>query len=104
MKELSGGNIQKFILARMLGAGPGLIVCHKPTYGLDAGTVAYIQELLRTQCDQGASVLLISPDMEELLNVSDRIGVLYRGELTAIMDRDEAAPERIGRLMTGLGD
>ncbi|MEW5722195.1 MAG: ABC transporter ATP-binding protein [Thermodesulfobacteriota bacterium] len=101
---LSGGNLQKFILARGLSTKPALIVCNKPTYGLDARTVRYIQELLLEESKQGAAVLLITSDMDELLNYSDRIGVLFNGELLAVMDKCEATPEKIGRLMLGIRD
>ncbi len=99
---LSGGNIQKFILARGLFAKPSLIICNKPTYGLDARTVRYIQELLLEESKQGTSVLLITSDMDELLNYSDRIGVLFNGELLAVVDRCDATPEKIGKLMLGI--
>jgi simple sugar transport system ATP-binding protein len=99
---LSGGNIQKFILARGLCTKPALVVCNKPTYGLDARTVRYIQELLLEESKQGSSILLISSDMDELLNYSDRIGVLFNGELLAVLDRADAAPEKIGKLMLGI--
>lgn len=99
---LSGGNIQKFILARGLYTKPSLIICNKPTYGLDARTVRYIQELLLEESKQGASVLLITSDMDELLNYSDRVGVLFNGELLAVVDRCDATPEKIGKLMLGI--
>jgi simple sugar transport system ATP-binding protein len=99
---LSGGNIQKFILARGLCTKPILVVCNKPTYGLDARTVRYIQELLLEESKKGTSILLISSDMDELLNYSDRIGVLFNGELLAVLDRDDATPEKIGKLMLGI--
>ena len=101
---LSGGNIQKFILARGLSTKPGLIICNKPTYGLDARTVRYIQELLLEESKNGTAVLLITSDMDELLNYSDRIGVLFNGELLAVMDKCDATPEKVGKLMLGIKD
>ena len=101
---LSGGNIQKFVLACGLSFRPKLIVCNKPTYGLDAKTVHYIQELLLSQSEQGTSVLLISADMDELLNYSDRIGVLFNGEMLDVLNRSDATPEKIGKLMLGIQD
>ena len=77
-------------------------MCNKPTYGLDARTVRYIQELLLEESKQGASILLITSDMDELLNYADRIGVLFNGELLAVMDRCDATPEKIGKLMLGI--
>ena len=99
---LSGGNIQKFILARGLSAKPGLIVCSKPTYGLDARTVHDIQELLLEESKNGTAVLLISSEMDELINYADRIGVLFNGQLLAVMDKCDATPELIGKLMLGI--
>ena len=99
---LSGGNIQKFILARGLSTKPGLIVCSKPTYGLDARTVNYIQELLLEASKQGTSVLLITSDMDELINCSDRIGVLFNGRIMGVLDKCDATPEKIGKLMLGI--
>ena len=99
---LSGGNIQKFILARGLSTKPGLIVCSKPTYGLDARTVSYIQELILEESKQGTSVLLITSDMDELINCSDRIGVLFNGRIMGVLDKCDATPEKIGKLMLGI--
>ena len=99
---LSGGNIQKFILARELSTKPGLIVCSKPTYGLDARTVNYIQELLLEASKQGTSVLLITSDMDELINCSDRIGVLFNGRIMGVLDKCDATPKKIGKLMLGI--
>ena len=101
---LSGGNIQKFVLARGLWSKPKLVICNKPTYGLDAFTVRYIQELLLEESKQGTSVILITSDMDELLNYSDRIGVMFNGELLAIVERCDATPEKIGKLMLGIRD
>jgi simple sugar transport system ATP-binding protein len=102
VSTLSGGNIQKFILARSLSGGPGLIVCSNPTYGLDATTVRSIQQLLREESRQGAAVLLITTDMDELFNCSDRIGVLFNGAISGFMDRSDATAEKVGKLMLGL--
>ncbi len=102
VSTLSGGNIQKFILARSLSGGPGLIVCSNPTYGLDATTVRLIQQLLKEESRQGAAVLLITTDMDELFNCSDRIGVLFNGAISGFMDRGDATAEKVGKLMLGL--
>jgi simple sugar transport system ATP-binding protein len=104
VSTLSGGNIQKFILARGLSVKPGLIVCNSPTYGLDAKTVRYIQELLRKESKRGTSVLLITSDMDELFSCSNRIGVLFNGEIIDIMNRDNATHEKVGKLMLGIRD
>ena len=102
VSTLSGGNIQKFILARSLSGGPGLIVCSNPTYGLDATTVRLIQQLLKEESRQGAAVLLITTDMDELFNCSDRIGVLFNGAISGFMDRSDATAEKVGKLMLGI--
>jgi simple sugar transport system ATP-binding protein len=99
---LSGGNIQKFMLARALAAKPGLIVCNRPTYGLDARTVRSVQQILQEESRRGAAVLLITSDMDELFSCADRIGVLFDGELLNIMKRGDATHEKIGKLMIGI--
>jgi simple sugar transport system ATP-binding protein len=102
VSTLSGGNIQKFILARSLSGGPRLMVCSNPTYGLDATTVRLIQQLLKQESRQGAAVLLITTDMDELFSCSDRIGVLFNGGISGFMDRSDATAEKVGKLMLGI--
>lgn len=102
VSSLSGGNIQKFILARGLSGNPDLIVCNNPTYGLDARTVLFTRELLREESRRGAAVLLISSDIDELFSCSDRIGVLFKGEIAGIMDRNDATAGKVGKLMVGI--
>lgn len=98
---LSGGNIQKLLLARELALDPQVLVCNKPTHGLDLRTAEFVVQTLRGQADAGKVIVLISSELDELLHVSDRIGVMYNGRLVAVMPRDEANPERLGRLMLG---
>ncbi|MCA9862976.1 MAG: ATP-binding cassette domain-containing protein, partial [Thermomicrobiales bacterium] len=98
---LSGGNIQKLLLGRELSLNPQLLVVNKPTNGLDLRTTAFIWRKLRSQADAGNAVVLISSEIEELLEVSDRIGVMYNGELIAILPRASATPEVLGELMLG---
>ena len=102
ISTLSGGNIQKFILARSLSGAPGLIVCSSPTHGLDATTVRLIQQLLEKESRQGAAVLLITTDMDELFSCSHRIGVLFNGGISGFMDRRDATAEKVGKLMLGI--
>jgi len=102
VSTLSGGNIQKFILARNLSGGPDLIVCSNPTYGLDATTVQLIQQFLTEESRQGAAVLLITTDMDELFSCSNRIGVLFNGGISGFMDRSDATAEKVGKLMLGI--
>jgi len=100
-RHLSGGNVQKVILARELGGKPGLVVASHPTYGLDVAATELTHRLLREQRDGGAAILLVSEDLDELLDLSDRILVLFRGEVTGIVDARGAGREAIGLLMAG---
>jgi simple sugar transport system ATP-binding protein len=96
---LSGGNIQKVLLARELALDPMVLVCNKPTHGLDLKTAAFVVSTLREQADRGKTVLLISSELDEIFDVCDRIGIMYRGRLVAVVPRAGADVEVIGRLM-----
>ena len=98
---LSGGNIQKLLLGRELALDPSVLVVNKPTNGLDLKTTRFIVQTLREQADSGKVVVLISSELEELLDISDRIGVMYAGRLTGVVDRRDATAEGIGRMMLG---
>jgi simple sugar transport system ATP-binding protein len=100
-KLLSGGNIQKLILARELSGEPGLVVAAHPTYGLDVGATELIRELLIRQRDAGAGVLLVSEDLEEIFSLADRIAVMFRGEIMGVVPAAEATLEEIGLMMAG---
>ncbi len=100
--SLSGGNIQKAILARAIDPRPSLIVASQPVRGLDVGAAALIHEKLLGERDRGAAVLLISEDLDEILSVSDNVGVIFGGRLLGIFPRAEAERERIGALMAGV--
>ncbi len=100
-RKLSGGNLQKVILAREISAQPKLMVAVQPTRGLDVGAIEAIQTLLLEQREQGTAVLLISEEMEELLALSDRIAVISEGRIMGIVDADEADINEIGLMMTG---
>ncbi|HIC95060.1 TPA: ATP-binding cassette domain-containing protein, partial [Candidatus Bipolaricaulota bacterium] len=102
-KLLSGGNIQRLILARELSGSPRLIIAAHPTYGLDVGATEQIRGLLLEQRDHGAGVLLISEDLEEILSLSDRILVLFAGRAMGLLKAGEAEPEELGLLMAGAG-
>ncbi|MGI8475679.1 MAG: ABC transporter ATP-binding protein [Thermomicrobiales bacterium] len=99
MSLLSGGNIQKVLLARELSMDPRVIVCNKPTNGLDLKTAQFVMRALRAEADKGKAVVLISSELDEILEISDRIGVMYNGELVAVFPRAAADPETIGHLM-----
>ena len=98
---LSGGNLQKLILGRELITAPELLICYNPTWGLDVGAINYIHETLIKINNQEKSTILISTDTEELLKLSDRIAVIYKGKLSKFMTSDEVTPERLGVLMGG---
>ncbi len=101
-KSLSGGNIQKMVLARELARQPRAIIAAQPTRGLDIGATEYVRNLLLEQSQAGAAILLISEDLDEILVLSDRIAVLYEGQIMDIVPRAQATPERLGLLMAGV--
>jgi simple sugar transport system ATP-binding protein len=99
--ELSGGNLQKLILARELAAGPRALVVAQPTRGLDLGAAGEVRQRLIELASQGCAVLLISEDLDEVLALSHRIAVLYRGRVAGVVDAAVASAASIGRLMLG---
>ncbi|RYD06967.1 hypothetical protein N752_01360 [Desulforamulus aquiferis] len=101
-KDLSGGNQQKIILAREISSSPRVIIANQPTRGLDIGATMYVREKLIEQRDKGVSVLLISADLEEILQLSDRIAVIYDGQIKGILDNKNVSIEEIGLLMAGV--
>jgi general nucleoside transport system ATP-binding protein len=101
VSTLSGGNIQKVLLARELSWSPKVVVFHKPTYGLDVKTTASVRGLIRQLADDGGAALVISTDLDELVEISDRIAVLSRGWLAGLVENGPGAPERVGELMVG---
>ena len=98
---LSGGNQQKVIVARELAGDPELLIAMKPTRGLDVGAVEYIHSCLLEQRNKGAAVLLISSELEELMQLSDRIMVMHNGEITGIVYPEQVTAEEIGLMMAG---
>src|SRR5215212_5877988 len=101
-KNLSGGNIQKVVLARELSRNPRVIVAAQPTRGLDIGATEYVREQLLEQRRKGAAIMLISEDLDEILALSDRIAVIYEGQIMDIVPRENATPEKLGLLMAGV--
>ena len=101
VSQLSGGNQQKVVLARELDREPSLIIAMQPTRGLDVGATAAVQQQLLSQRDRGAAILYISTELEEVLAISDRIAVIYRGEFIDVLDRESATIEAVGLLMAG---
>jgi ribose transport system ATP-binding protein len=99
---LSGGNQQKIVLARWLAAHSKILILDEPTRGVDVGAKAEIHALIGELAEQGAAILLISSELPELLNLSDRILVLRAGRVVGEVARAEASQERLLRLMAGL--
>ena len=105
-RKLSGGNLQKLILARELSSTPRMVVAMQPTRGLDVGAIESVQQLLLNQRAQGTAILLVSEDLDELLSLSDRIAVMYEGQIVGTVCTGEFDINQIGLMMTGtpLGD
>lgn len=101
-KNLSGGNIQKIVLARELSRQPRAIIAAQPTRGLDIGATEHVREQLLAQRRAGGAVLLISEDLDEILALSDRIAVIYEGQIMDIVAREHATPEKLGLMMAGI--
>jgi simple sugar transport system ATP-binding protein len=99
--KLSGGNLQKLIIARELTRDPTLLVANQPTRGVDVGAIEYIQEMLLEQRKSGTGILLISEELDEVLQMSDRIVVMYEGEIVHRTTTDDVDRENISRMMTG---
>jgi len=101
-KSLSGGNMQKLVIARELSTDPSLVIAVSPTWGLDIGAVADIQGRIVGLRDAGCAVLLSSPDLDELLALSDRVLVLYRGRLMAEFARDDLDMDELSTALMGV--
>ncbi|MCS7179368.1 MAG: ABC transporter ATP-binding protein [Anaerolineae bacterium] len=102
LKLLSGGNIQRTILARETSGAPVLLIAAHPTSGLDVGATEYIRQVLLSQREKGTAILLVSEDLEEIFQLSDRIAVMYNGEIMGILPANQADLERIGMMMAGV--
>jgi simple sugar transport system ATP-binding protein len=106
VRLLSGGNLQRVILAREISGEPALMIAMQPTRGLDVGAIEGVRRLLLEQSDSGAAILLVSEELEELLTLSDRLFVIYEGQIMGEVTIDpESGPstdiETIGLMMTG---
>ena len=102
VRNLSGGNQQKVIIARELSRPIKLLVINQPTRGLDVGSIEFIHRRIIAARDTGVAVLLISADLDEILSLSDRIGVMYNGQIVEELLAEQASRERIGLYMAGL--
>jgi simple sugar transport system ATP-binding protein len=101
-KSLSGGNLQKFIVGREIDARPKLLIVSQPTWGVDVGAAAQIRgEILKLK-DEGCAVLVVSEELDELFEVSDRLYVIAKGQLSPSIERKDATVTRIGEWMSGL--
>jgi len=101
MANLSGGNQQKAVVARELHRNPRFMLVNQPTRGIDIGAMEFVLQQILTHRDEGAAVLLISTELEELFAVSDRILVMYEGELVGEVPPDRSLVEEVGLMMAG---
>jgi ABC-type uncharacterized transport system ATPase subunit len=101
-RSLSGGNLQKLILARVLSRKPRLLIANLPTQGLDVGATEFVQKKIMEAKKEKAAVLLISEDLDEVLSLSDRVAPIYEGEFMGIIPSGEARREMVGAMMAGL--
>jgi simple sugar transport system ATP-binding protein len=101
-KSLSGGNLQRLILARVLSRRPRLLIAHLPTQGLDVGATEFVQNKLMEARKEKAAILLISEDLDEILSLSDWVAPMYEGKFMGILAGEEARRENVGAMMAGL--
>jgi simple sugar transport system ATP-binding protein len=102
VKNLSGGNLQKLLMGRELSGAPRVVVVMHPTWGLDVSATRYVRERLLAQRESGAAILLVSEDLDELLALSDRLAVLFKGRFMGIVPQPRSVPlEKIGLMMAG---
>jgi ABC-type uncharacterized transport system ATPase subunit len=103
-KSLSGGNLQKFIVGREIDANPKLLIVSQPTWGVDVGAAAQIRGALLALRDAGCAVLVVSEELDELFEISDRLHVIAKGRLSPSVNRADATVPQIGEWMSGLWD
>ena len=101
-RDLSGGNQQKIILAREIEDEPDVLVVAQPTKGLDIGAIEFVQKTLLAQRERGCAILYISTELEDLLQVADRVAVISKGKITGVIPRSEASSQRLGLMMAGM--
>ncbi len=100
-KSLSGGNQQKIVVAREFTQNPELLICSQPTRGVDIGAIEFIHKQMIHQRDQGSAVLLVSAELDEIISLSDRIAVMYNGQIVTVMSAAEVTEHKLGFLMLG---
>jgi simple sugar transport system ATP-binding protein len=101
-ESLSGGNQQKMVVAREFSRKPRLLIASQPTRGIDVGSIEFIHNQIIAQRDKGAGVLLVSAELDEVMSLSDRIAVMYRGEIIDVVEAKTATREQLGLLMAGI--
>jgi len=101
ISQLSGGNLQKIVVGRELSGNPSFIIANQPTRGLDVGSIEFVHKTLIEARDKGCGVLLVSVELDEIMSLSDRILVLYRGEIQGELETDVTTDEEVGILMAG---
>ena len=101
MSALSGGNAQKIIIAREFSQNPEVLLACQPTRGVDVGATEFVHESILKLRNEGKGILLISSDLSEVMGLSDRIIVFYRGEIVGEFDADQVTPEELGLCMSG---
>ncbi len=102
--NLSGGNIQKLIIARELSGDPDVLIASQPTRGVDIGAAEYIHSVLMDRRANGTAILLISEDLDEVIGLSDRIAVMFEGRIMGTLEQEEATVQRLGLLMAGVSE
>jgi simple sugar transport system ATP-binding protein len=101
-RDLSGGNQQKIILAREIEDEPDVLIISQPTKGLDIGAIEFVQKTLLAQRERGCAILYISTELEDLLQVADRVAVISKGKVVGNIARGEATSQRLGLMMAGV--
>lgn len=100
---LSGGNIQKVIVAREFSNSPDIIIANQPTRGIDVGAAEFIRRRLLEYRDRGCAVILVSADLNEVFSLSDRLAVMYKGKISGLFtDVSKVTEEELGKYMLGL--
>ncbi|MEM6281441.1 MAG: ABC transporter ATP-binding protein [Chloroflexota bacterium] len=101
VRMLSGGNLQKIVIGRELEGDPALIIANQPTRGVDVGSIEFVHQTLVQARDNGAAILLVSVELDEIIALSDRVAVMYEGRIVATLDIADVTEEKLGLLMAG---
>ena len=101
-RVLSGGNLQKIILAREFSQSPSCLIVSQPTRGLDVGAIEYVHCRLIEKREAGVGIIVISEDLDEVFALADRIAVIFRGQIMAVLDPTRTTREQVGLLMAGI--